>query len=355
LLTAEWPLGSSLPSTAGLFCRGLLTEVTPSPPPSCLPLLGSSLPAPDAPEGLTLEEDPLPDDAAGLLLGLMGLKPEGRLEIPEGLRVSGLLLLFVLIANGLSLKFSPNPSGLLLFSLDPDGLLFEFPLNPDSPLLEFPPNPAGLLLEFPPNPVGLLLEFPPNPVGLLLEFPLKADGLSLLLPPNPEGLMFELPPSPAGLLLFSSESDGLFIALALIPFCLVLANPLPDGLLFDGLEDPKDEEGLEEGPVPDGLTPLGAPLNLAAVLTPRPVSDAGPGLTPGPGLMSSCCLPPLPSWPNPRPGSEEAGPVPPKLFPLPAPPLTPGRELPCLPSSLPSEPKFTKDCRFCFLLPPLGL
>ena len=125
------------------------------------------------------------------------------------------------------------------------------------------------------------------------------------------------------------------------PKLLLLENLLPVGLLLDpeGVEAPKDDEGLEDGPSlnpgprlpPVGLTPLVAPLNL----------------TPGAGLMSSCCLPPLPSWPNPRPEPKEAGPAPPKLFPLPA----LGRELPCLPSSLPSEPKFTKDCRFCFLLP----
>ena len=281
LLTGEAAAGASLPSTAGLFCTGLVTAVTPAPAaPSCFPLRGWS----PAPAGLPRPGDLSPDglkagvaDAGlgrplpnpdGLLL--FPLIPDGWLLIPP--KLDGLLLfltdpegLLLLFPDGLLLDDpSPDgrfrvPPGLLLFLPDPDGLLLLLLLT--NPGLLFPRNSSGLfLMEF--SDPGLLLMLDPGPDGLLFLFDPGPDGLMLLFDPNPDGLLL-LDPDPDGLLLlFDPNPDGLL---------LLLFDPNPEGLLL--LFDP-NADGLLVVAAPDGLLllppapefcpcslPLLAPLN----------------------------------------------------------------------------------------------
>ena len=254
LLYSDPELGASLPSTAGLFWRGLDTAVTPAPPaPNCFPLLGSSLPdglLPSNPEGLDpdgLDPDPKPD----------GLEPDPS---PDGLEPD------------------PSPDGLLLlFGLNPDGL--EADPEPDG--LEDDPNPAGLLLLNPeedPGLDGLLLLL--NPDGLLLCPGLKPDDPDGLDPdPKPDGLLLE----DAGL----DETTGLSLV-----GCLD-----PEGLLEDclklsaGLLLPPDPNPLFAGLNPlllDGLPPddpnpplLGLPPPIGLLLKAGPVEGLLDGLLEG--------------------------------------------------------------------------
>ena len=290
LLTGEAAAGASLPSTAGLFCTGLVTAVTPAPAaPSCFPLRGWS----PAPAGLPRPEDLSPDglkagvaDAGlgrplpnpdGLLL--FPLIPDGWLLIPpklDGLLLfltdpDGLLLLFtnlllLLFPDGLLLdnpspdgrfRVPPKPDGPLLFLPDPDGLLLLLLLT--NPGLLFPRNSSGLfLMEF--SDPGLLLMLDPGPDGLLFLFDPGPDGLMLLFDPNPDGLLL-LDPDPDGLLLlFDPNPDGLL---------LLLFDPNPDGLLLL-LFDPNPEGLLLLfDPNADGLLVVAAPDGLL-LLPPAP-------------------------------------------------------------------------------------